>query len=91
MWDQIGDNLSSTEQSGMLEKLLQDKLDEYCPKNTIKIGSQDKAWITAELKNIHRQRQREYIKSGKSLKYNNLAEEFETKYKGSILRKMLKV
>ena len=79
-WDIIEDNLCPTEQSARLEKLLQDKLNEYCPENTIKIGSQDKVWITAELKNIHRRRQRAY-QSGKSEKYKSLAKEFETKYK----------
>ena len=80
-WKTISSDLSSTAQALTFEQLLQDKLDQYCPEKTVKIGSQDKAWITAELKTIHRRRQREYIKSGKSAKYKLIDKEFNRKYK----------
>ena len=63
------------------EKLLQEKLDLYCPEKTIRLSSQDKPWINAELKRIDRQKSREYIKRGKSIKYKELAQKFESKYK----------
>ena len=47
----------------------------------MRISSQDKAWITAELKTIDRQKNREYIKRGKTLKYKNLEQKFRLKYK----------
>ena len=58
-----------------------EKLDKYCPEKIVKIGSQDKAWVTKELKTIHRRRQREYLKRGQSEKYKTLKKEFEQKYK----------
>ena len=44
------------------------------------ISSQDKAWINAELKAIDRQKNREYVKRGKSLKYKKLAKKFKPKF-----------
>ena len=63
------------------ETLLQQKLDETCPQKSMKIGSQDKPFINAELKNIHRRKSREYIKHGKSEKYIALKTKFKQKYK----------
>ena len=80
-WDSISKDLSPTEQALMIEKLIEDNLNKYCPEKTVKIGSQDKAWITGELKTIHRRRQREYNKYGKSAKYKRLDAEFVLKYK----------
>ena len=54
-------------------------LDAYGRAKTVRIGSQDKPWMNAELKKIHRQRNREYCKRGKSLKYKSLNKLFETK------------
>ena len=62
------------------EQLTLEKLNLFCPEKEIKISSQDKVWITSELKKIHRQKSREYIKRGKSAKYMKLSEQFLTKY-----------
>ena len=51
-WDTIEDGLSPTEQATNLETLLQNKLDEFCPTRSMKIGSQDKPFVTSGLKNI---------------------------------------
>ena len=85
-WETIKDNLSPTEQAVKLEKLLQNKLDEFCPQKSMKIGSQDKPFITQELKNIHRRKSREYTKNGKSRKYRSLKSEFELKYKNEAFK-----
>ena len=45
----------------------------FCPEKTMKISSNDKPWITRELKKLHRQKSREYLKRGKSMKYKNLS------------------
>ena len=47
----------------------------------MKLGSQDKQFITAELKQIKRQKNREYNKRGKTEKYKKLDTLFRTKYK----------
>ena len=42
----------------------------------MKISAQDKPFINKELKVLNRQKQREWIKKGKSAKYNKLAAEY---------------
>ena len=73
-WDSISVRLSPTEQVSMFEHLVQLKLDQFCPEKVIKLSSQDKAWMTGELKQIHRRKSREYIKTGKSKKYKELSQ-----------------
>ena len=70
-----------TEQAAAFEKLVNDKLNICCPEKVMKLSSQDKPFMNAELKTIHRRRNREYIKRGKSRKYEELAKQFEVKYK----------
>ena len=79
-------NLSPSEQSSVFEKILQDNLNFYCPLKTLKLGSQDKPWLNEELKKLHRLKSREYIRKGKSQKYKDLLNEFNTKYKAAALR-----
>ena len=62
-WNSIKDDLLPTEQVIAFEKLVLEKLDKFCPEKSMRISSQDKAWITAELKTIDRQNNREYIKA----------------------------
>ena len=81
VWHELDNNLTATEQVSVFEKIILDSLNQFCPEKTTKIGSQDKPIINSELKKIHRLRQREYVKRGKSLKYKSLAKEFKTKYK----------
>ena len=80
-WDQIGDNLSPSEQVESFEALVCGKLDIFCPEKTLKLGSQDKPWMNTELKKLHRKRNREYNKRGQSPKYKSLLKEFELKNK----------
>ena len=54
---------------------------QFCPLKEFRLSSQDKPFITAELKILHRKKSREYIKRGKTLKYRELAAEFDAKYK----------
>ena len=48
--DSISESVSPSEQVAQFEKLTQEKLNQFCPEKTIKLSSQDKVWITAELK-----------------------------------------
>ena len=63
-WDCISDSASPTEQAKEMELLLFDKLNNICPEKTMKIGCKDKPFITAELKILHRRKNREYCKRG---------------------------
>ena len=80
-WESVDQSLSPTEQVAIFEKLCQDKLDIFCPEKQFKLSSQDKPFITAELKIIHRKKSREYIKRGKTLKYHELVAQFDKLYK----------
>ena len=80
-WELLSSDLPASELTLQFEKILRDNLDRYCPTKTIKLGPQDKAFITSELKRIHRLKSREYCKKGKSLKYKALSKEFATKFR----------
>ena len=80
-WESVDDQLSPSEQVTAFETLYLDKLNQLCPEKQIRLSSQDKAFISAELKTIHRKKGREYVKHGKSDKYQKLASEFKRKYK----------
>ena len=45
----------------MFENILSNKMNEIFPEKSMKLGSQDKPFITAELKNLHK-KNREYCK-----------------------------
>ena len=59
-WDGISSGMTATNQSVAFEKLINEKLNQFCPEKKMKVGSQDKPFITAELKKISRQKNREY-------------------------------
>ena len=69
-----------SKQAQILEEMLTEKLNECCPLKTVKLSSQDKPFINFELKNLHRLKQREYVKKGKSKKYDELSNKFEAKF-----------
>ena len=71
-WDTIGDNVSPTEQALELDKILSENLNKFFPEKTMKLGSQDKLFITSKLKQLDRQKKREYNKRGKTEKYRSL-------------------
>ena len=77
------DKLSTSDHAAALGNLLLDKLNEFCPTETLKISPRDKACVNSELKTLDRRKQREYQKRGKSEKYDKLAKQFETKYKAA--------
>ena len=75
------ENIGPSEYANQFENTLMSKLDEICPVKLMRIGPQDKPFITPELKQLKRLRQREYCKNGKSLKYQELRNKFDQKYK----------
>jgi hypothetical protein len=74
--------------SVVFEQLVGKQLNQFCPEKEMKLSSQDKPFITGELKRIDRLKNREYSLRGKSEKYKN----HENKYKreaGKYLNKNL--
>ena len=76
----ISDELSSDDFAQKLEDILVSQLNKHCPMKVVKRGSQDKAWISQEIKRIKRRKQREWVKRGKTEKYRKLCKLFEEKY-----------
>ena len=82
----IEENREPSEHAEELENILMNKLDETCPMQTMKIGPQDKPFITPELKKLKRCKQREYCKNGKSSKYKEMRAKFDLMYKQAAQR-----
>ena len=80
-WDALSEDLSPTQQALEFEKLINEKLNLFCPVKELKVGSKDKPFINSELKSISRKKNREYLKNGKSERYLRLKKQFDLKYK----------
>ena len=70
-----------TEQVKTMESKFKKKMDKIFPLKTLKICSDDKPWINCDLKSLSRRKRREYVKHGRSLKYQKLQEKFDKKYR----------
>ena len=79
----IENDISANDHAKALESLLMGNLDKFCPLKSFRVGPQDKAWITPELKSLSRRKQREWLKNGKSAKYDDLSAKFSTKYEAA--------
>ena len=79
-WEGVKDDLSPSDQATYFEKVVMDKLNTFCPEKTLRLSSQDKPWVNSEIKQIDRQKSREWTKRGKTLKYQELAKKFKQKY-----------
>ena len=80
-WECLNKATNPTDMVTLFDNLLSKKLDEFCRVKTKRIGSQDEPFITSELKLLHRRKNREYCKRGKSAKYFDLKKEFDDLYK----------
>ena len=63
-WD-----LSPTEQALAMEKLLYDRVEYQFPIKSVRVSSDDKSFITKEIKKLDKYLKREYKLRGKSNKY----------------------
>ena len=80
-WDNLGSGTSPSEQVEIFQSTLTSKLNEVFPQKKVKLSSNDKPYMTAELKRIDRLKQREYWRFGKSLIYSSLKKVFLDKSK----------
>ena len=80
-WNSLKEVSDPTQKVTAFEHLLTSKLNEFFPEKTMKISSNDKPFITADLKRLHRKKSREYCKRGKSDKYLDLKKRFDMLYK----------
>ena len=66
-------------------------LSETFPQKDIIISPEDKPWFTERLRRIKRQRQREYTRHGRSVKYNELASKFDEIFKSELSKYLMKI
>ena len=69
-WEGLKVNFPPTQQTEIFESFVQDKLNQFCLEKTLRMSTQDKPWVTAEVKQLDRQNFCEYNKRGKADKYN---------------------
>ena len=82
-WEGVKKELPPSHQIEVFQNLITEKLNLICPEKSVRISSQDKPWVTAELKSLHRLKSREYVRRGKSEKYKELARKFKDNYKAA--------
>ena len=96
-WDScLKAGMSSTEMANAFEAKAGQVINDHFPKKKVTITQGDLPYFNEELKNIRRQRNRVYVKEGKSAKYNELQINFQTKlrceamkYKDKIIQEVL--
>ena len=82
-WDTVQSTDSPTDQDEALQALLLKMLNDTCPAKTVKLRTEDKPFITKELKILDRQRRREYNKRGKSVLYSQLNKRYVRKLRAA--------
>ena len=82
-WEAVQQDDDPTSQDEALQTILTDMLDKSCPLKSVKLRTEDKPYITQELKVLDRQRRREYEKRGKSKRYLDLKVRYDRKMKSA--------
>ena len=80
-WDSVKEVGDPNKQVNLMQNILFHKLDEHFPVKSVKFSAKDKKLMTGELKKLDRQRKREWVKNGKSIRYSELKAKFDQKYK----------
>ena len=76
--------MTATECVSTFEEILKGKIEEILPMKECRYTLKDKPWITKELSNLSRRKNREYVKKGKSSKYVLLQKQFKIEEKNAI-------
>ena len=83
-WLDIQSKTSPSEAVATFELIFSTHLEQCLPLKYVRGPVSEKPWITMELSQLARQKQREYTKNGKSNKYLNLREKFNKEQKIAI-------
>ena len=90
-WELISDIICPNEQVAIFERIVQNKIEAIFPKKCVKLSvNYDKPFITADLKKLDRQRNREYLKHHRSDKYEELKRKYEEKFKSAAVEHLEK-
>ena len=68
-WSCFTDDMSSSEMVDTFQEITTDLMEIHFPLNSISVSPYDKPWMSEELRNLRRHRQRVYRKQGRSTKY----------------------
>lgn len=80
-WETIlRQELDPEEQDQIFRGALQRKMGEIFPEKKVRVSCQDLPFITSELKSLQKYLKREYKKRGKSIKYHELKNAYDTKF-----------
>ena len=90
-WTFLHQNMSSTEMVAAFENHTSSLVDTIFPEKNVTISNFDQPFITEELKMLRRQRIRIYNKQGRSQKYLEVRNHFETKLKLAAKKYWLRV
>ena len=82
---------TSTKMVSKYQDILDAMISETFPLKTITISSDDKPWFNEELRTLKRRRLREYSRHGKSEKYLELQDMFDTKFQSEFQKYRLKI
>ena len=63
----------------LLNQMVLEKLDEFCPEKARKISSDDEPWFSDQLKRLDRRRRRQFRLNRRSRKYKKLQRLFKRK------------
>ena len=80
-WSDIYNVADANQMAEHFQKKLLENYLECFPTKSVKVCTEDKPWITKEVKTLHRQMTREYYKNKKSKKWSDLKEKFSAKCK----------
>ena len=69
----------ANEKAEKLQNIMLEKLEHFFPKKSFKVCSEDKAWVTKEVKKFDRARKREFCKRGKSEKWVKIDQAYQEK------------
>ena len=78
-WSILYNCQEPNEMACILQEILVENYYRCFPAKVIKVCSEDKPWITAEVKNLNRKMKREFTKNKKSKKWVRLKEAYEAK------------
>ena len=76
-WQGLFKEKTVDEEVEIFHHVLRSNLDKYFPEKVTKMSNLDRDWMSPELKQLHRAKQREYYKHRKSIKYKKLKLKFK--------------
>ena len=78
-WSDLKDKVPD-DQVEYINNVLSDEVEKHFPEKVFKVTNKDKPFMTLELKKLDRKRKKEWKKRGKTAEYQDLNNEYKTKF-----------